>query len=188
MPGGGNSPEPWLLGSSEESALWAAQLGLPYAFADFINPRGVPIGAMYREAFVPGQRLSQPRTAVALWALAAETDEEAQYLATSYRVASDLLHRGRPGPVPPPEEAARYIQLREDGLIGSDPDRLTGTADRVRAELEATATAYGAEEVFIVTITHDHQARRRSYELLAAEFGLAPRQGAATSAPTTTLD
>ncbi len=76
-PGAPRSPEPWLLGSSPQSAIWAAQLGLPYAFADFINPGGAEIAATYRERFDAGVRLAAPRTTVAAWVICAETDEEA---------------------------------------------------------------------------------------------------------------
>src|ERR1700712_661285 len=74
------APEPWLLGSSEQSALWAGELGLRYAFADFINPRGAPIATTYRRSFVAGQRLAEPRLAVAVRALVAPTEEEAELL------------------------------------------------------------------------------------------------------------
>jgi luciferase family oxidoreductase group 1 len=185
LPGEPEAPEPWLLGSSEESAFWAGELGLPYSFADFINPRGPQIAEMYREAFVPGRRLERPRLAIGVRALVAESDQEARRLASSWRMAFDLLRRGRPGPVPPPEKAERYLELHAEQLLpgAGDPDRLTGTPDKVRAEIEQTAAAYGAEEAIVVTIAHDHDARRRSYELLAAEFGLEPRQPAASVEP-----
>src|SRR5438445_9327911 len=85
LPGLPALPEPWLLGSSPQSAIWAGQLGLPYAFADFINPGGAEIAALYRERFTPERTLTTARTAVAAWVLCAPSDEEAQYLATSSR-------------------------------------------------------------------------------------------------------
>jgi luciferase family oxidoreductase group 1 len=185
LPGEPEAPEPWLLGSSEQSAFWAGELGLPYSFADFINPRGAQIAEMYREAFQPGVRLDAPRLTIGVRALVAETEEEARRLATSWRMAFDLLRRGRPGAVPSPEKAARYLELDGDEAIGAarEPDRLTGTAAQVRAEIEATAEAYGAEEAIVVTITHGHTDRRRSYELLAEEFGLQPREPASPAEP-----
>lgn len=181
LAGGPEVAEPWLLGSSEQSAIWAGELGLPYAFADFINPRGAPFSVVYRENFAAGKRLAAPRMAVAVRAIVAETEEEAELLSTSWRMAFDLLRRGRPVAVPPPEKAARYLELHgeEREGAGTGPRRLTGTAARVRAEIEGVAAAYDAEEVIVVTITHDHEARRRSYELLAAEFGLEPAPSAA---------
>ena len=176
LPGSPEAPEPWLLGSSEQSAIWAAELGLPYAFADFINPRGTHFAELYRRDFTPGRRLAAPRLAVAVRAVVAETEEEALRLSTSWRMAFDLLRRGRLIPVPPPEKAARYLELHGDD--GPEPHggprRLVGTPDKVRSEIEDTAEAYGAEEAIVVSITHDHADRRRGYELLAAEFGLKP--------------
>jgi luciferase family oxidoreductase group 1 len=176
LPGEPESPEPWLLGSSEQSALWAGELGLRYAFADFINPRGAPIAETYRRGFVAGKRLAEPRLAVAVRAVVAETEEEAERLSASWRMAFDLLRRGRLVAVPAPEKAERYLELHAEEREGSDDRRrLTGTAPQVAAEIEEIAAAYGAEEAIVVTITHDHAARRRSYELLADEFGLATR-------------
>ena len=109
LPGRPETPEPWLLGSSPQSAVWAGELGLPYAFADFINPLGAEIAALYRRDFREGLRLEAPQTAVAVWAVAAETEEEAQRLASSTRMAFTMLRRGRLIPVPPPETALRFL-------------------------------------------------------------------------------
>ncbi len=180
LPGDPEVPEVWLLGSSEQSAIWAAELGLPYAFADFINPRGAPYAEAYRREFGAAVRLPEPRQAVAVRAVVAESEQEAERLATSWRMAFDLLRRGRLIPVPPPEKAERYFELHDYESEGSrKPRRLTGTADQVRSEIEEIAAEYGAEEVIVVTITYDHQARRRSYELLAEAFGLGAIRAAA---------
>src|SRR5690348_8103498 len=80
------SPEVSLLGSSPQSAVWAAELGLPYVFADFINPNGAALAAYYREHFRPSATLATPRTSVAVWALCAETDEEALRISSSARM------------------------------------------------------------------------------------------------------
>jgi luciferase family oxidoreductase group 1 len=177
LPGEPETPEPWLLGSSEQSALWAGEMGLRYAFADFINPRGAPIAETYRRGFVAGQRLGEPRLAVAVRALVAESEEEAERLSTSWRMAFDLLRRGRLISVPPPEKAQRYLELHDEEREGSGRRRLVGTPAQVRADIEETVAAYGADEVIVVTIAHDHEARRCSYELLAEEFGQAPKGG-----------
>jgi luciferase family oxidoreductase group 1 len=181
LPGLPALPDVWLLGSSPQSAIWAGELGLPYAFADFINPGGAEIAALYRERFTPARALKAQKTAVAAWVLCAPTDEEARHLATSSRMTLTLLRRGQLIPVPPPEKAVEF--LRREGKL--DPDRpsettlpgrrgIIGTPEKVRAEVEELASEYGAEEVIVVTITHDHAARRRSYELLAEAFGLEP--------------
>ncbi len=171
LPGDPEVPEPWLLGSSEQSAIWAGEMGLRYAFADFINPRGAEIAELYRERFVAGRRLQEPHLAVAVRGLAAESEEEAERLSASWRMAFDLLRSGRPVAVPPPEKALRYFELHGEAEEGGRR-RLTGTAAQVRADLEETVAAYGAAEAIVVTIAHDHDVRRRSYELLAAELGL----------------
>src|SRR3954470_15796600 len=110
LPGRPHIPEPWLLGSPPQSALWAAERGLPYAFADFINPGGADIARDYQARFADGVRGPRPHTLVAAWAICAETDEEAQRLAASSRMTLRLLRRGQLIPVPPPEKALRYLE------------------------------------------------------------------------------
>jgi luciferase family oxidoreductase group 1 len=177
LPGRPHAPEPWLLGSSEQSAIWAAELGLPYAFADFINPRGAAIARRYREQFVDSDRLASPLQAVGVWVLCADTAEEAEQLASSSRMAITLLRRGELIAVPTPETALRFLaeQPRSEGPAGGRR-MVLGEPQHVRSELERIAAEYGARELIIVTITHDHAMRRRSYELLAEAFELAPRE------------
>jgi luciferase family oxidoreductase group 1 len=173
LPGLPESPELWLLGSSPQSAIWAADLGLPYAFADFINSRdGADIARLYRERFEGSDRLPVPRTTVAVWAIAADTGEEAERLAYSSRMAMTMLRRGRLIPVPPVEKAERFLE--SEGLLDKPVGRrlVLGAPDTVRAGLEEVAAEYGAEEVVVVSITYDHAARVRSYELIADAFGL----------------
>jgi luciferase family oxidoreductase group 1 len=172
LPGRPEAPEPWLLGSSAQSAVWAAQLGLPYAFADFINRDGAAIATDYQRRFDPGVRLRAPRTAVATWALAAESEEEAWRLTASSRMAMTLLRRGRLIAIPPVEQALRYLASQGETVVGGSRRITAGTPDQVRAGLETIAQQYGADEVIVVTITFDHAARRRSYELLAEAFDL----------------
>jgi luciferase family oxidoreductase group 1 len=185
LPGRPQLPETWLLGSSEQSAIWAGELGLRYAFADFINPRGAHIADLYRQRFTRARDLPAPRLAVAVWALCAPTDEEAEYLASSSRMSFTKLRRGELIAVPPPEEATGFL-AREARLTpsGEIPGRrgVVGSPEKVRAGLEQVASDYGADEVIVVTITHDHGMRRRSYELLADAFALEPRALTATSA------
>jgi luciferase family oxidoreductase group 1 len=193
LPGRPEMPAAWLLGSSPQSAIWAAQLGLPYAFADFINPGGAEIAALYRQRFAPERHLQVPYTAVAVWVLCAPSDEEAQHLASSSRMTLTLLRRGQLIPVPPPEKALEF--LRREGALDGRPGSagssgqpgsaaggrrgITGSPDTVRAGLDEVRAQYGADEIIAVTITHDHQARKRSYELLAEVMALDPRALAA---------
>jgi luciferase family oxidoreductase group 1 len=184
LPGRPELPTPWLLGSSPQSAIWAGQLALPYAFADFINPEGAEIAAMYRERFEPTEESPVARTAVAAWVLCADTDEEARRLASSSRMSMMLLRRNQLIPVPPPERALEFLAREGKSVEGAIPGRraIIGSPDKVCAAVQELAVKYGAEEVIAVTITHDHRARRRSYELLAEAMGLEPRQLAAASA------
>jgi len=170
LPGRPESPEPWLLGSSPQSAIWAGQLGLPYAFADFINPDGAEIAQLYRERFVPSPTLDAPRLAVGVWAIAATSDEEAERLAASSRMAMAMLRLGRLIPVPPVETALHFLAQQD-----VKPHRrraILGAPATVRAGIEGVTREYAAEEAIVVTITYEHEARRRSYELIAEAFEL----------------
>lgn len=184
LPGRPERPEPWLLGSSPQSGIWAAELGLPYAFADFINPAGAESATRYRQSFVPSSWRTQSHVIVAVWVVCADTTEEAERLASSAAMAFTLLHRGELIPVPTVERALRFLEddpqrvQSRAGVLGFRPPRrrrIVGTPERVRAGIEQVVAEYGADEAMVVTITHNHEARRRSYELLAREFGLSSR-------------
>ena len=175
LPGRPEHPEPWLLGSSQQSAIWAAELALPYAFADFINSDGIGIASLYRERFAEHEHAAgaKPRTAVAVWTICAETEQEAKRLAASGRMAFTLLRRGELVAVPPPEEALEFLAGETPSHSGQQRAQrrtVVGAPEAVRAELEDVAAKYGADEVIAVNILYDHEARRRSYELLAGVF------------------
>jgi luciferase family oxidoreductase group 1 len=167
LPGGPERPEVWLLGSSPQSAIWAGELGLPYVFADFINPAGAEIAQLYRDRFVPSRRRETPFVGVAVSVVCAEDDDEAQRLASSARMAMTLLRQGRLIPVPPIERALAFF---EEHAPPSGRRAVVGAPATVRAGLEEVVAAYGADEAMVVTITYDHAARRRSYELVAGAF------------------
>jgi luciferase family oxidoreductase group 1 len=169
LPGLPEKPEPWLLGSSPQSAIWAGQLSLPYSFAHFINSDGAELAKIYRQRFEASEALPNPRQMVAVWALAADSDEEADRLSLSSKMAMAMLRRGQLIPVPPVDKAERFFQSHE---LPTGRRSITGSPDRVRAAIEEVAAEYEAEEIMVVTITHDHAARRRSYELIAREFDL----------------
>lgn len=178
LPGDPERPDPWLLGSSPQSGIWASELGLPYAFADFINPHGPEIAARYRQDFRPSPWRSRPELIVALWVLCAERDEEAERLASSGVMAFTLLRRGQLVRVPPVDKALQFIQ-EERGRTGSGPNllqsdrrRIVGSPAKVREGIEAAVKEYGADEAMIVTMTYEHEARCRSYELIARAFEL----------------
>ena len=174
LPGRPEVPEPWLLGTSPQSGIWASERGLPYAFADFIQPTGAPIVARYRERFKPSRWLSAPQAIAAAWVICAETDAEAERLAASSRMALTLLRRGKLIAVPPVDIALRFLETLgpQFAEAWSERRQILGSPAKVRAGIEALAYEYGVNEVMIVTITHEHEARRRSYELIAHTFGL----------------
>ncbi len=177
LPGRPETPQRWLLGSSPQSAIWAAQIGLSYAFADFINPHGAAIVADYRARHAAEHRDRAPTTAVAVWAICAESDEQAQYLAASSRMSMRMLRQGQLIEVPPPEQALEYLrrigQPLDSGFVDGRRG-IIGSPQTVGGRLLEVAAEYGAEELIVVTITHDHRARRRSYELIAQAVGLEP--------------
>lgn len=180
LPGKPDVPEPWLLGSSPQSGIWAAELGLPYAFADFISPNGSAIARRYREEFAPSSHGDRPRTIVAVWALCAESHEEAERLSASSRMMFTLLRRGELIAVPTPEKALAWLEadaVRQRGALplaghGAGRRWIVGSPAAVREGIERAVAEYQADEAMVVTITHDHAARVRSYELIAEAFGM----------------
>jgi luciferase family oxidoreductase group 1 len=185
MPGG---PEVWLLGSSMWSASAAAQLGLPYAFAHFIDPVPTRLAIEhYRSQFKAGNNgLSQPYTILALGALCADTEDEAERLISSARLFRRRIRRGELGVIPTPEEAMRELTdppaatgnlaASYPGEGGSEfPRYVIGTPDRVRDQLIDMASVLHADELMVVTVMHGHRERKYSYQLLAEAFALKPR-------------
>lgn len=171
LPTGGGAIEPWLLGSSMDSAAWAAEVGLPYCIADFINSDGGAQAELYLRHFRPSRWLAAPYLMVATWAIAAPTEAEAVRLSLPARMMFHHLVRGELIPVPSVETAERWAA--DHAEPGRARRSLLGTPAQVRAQIDDVAAAYGAQEMMLVNIMPDHAARRRSYELLAAEYGLA---------------
>jgi luciferase family oxidoreductase group 1 len=166
---GGGAIEPWLLGSSMDSAAWAAEVGLPYCIADFINSDGLPLAEHYKRNFRPSRWLSEPYLMLASWTIAAPTREEAHRQALPASMMFAHLIRGELIAVPSVETAEAWAADK------APPSRnrrtILGTPAEVRAELDAVAAEFGAQEMMLVNIMHDHAARRRSYELIAREYG-----------------
>ena len=168
LPAPPGSVPTYLLGSSPQSGIWAADRSLPYVFADFINPSGMAIAAQYRANFKPTEGAPRPYQIVAASVVCADTDDEAQYLAGSHRMLLELLRGGRPIPVPSPETARRHFQGRPDPHTLPVGRRLiVGSPATVRSAVEQLAADYHADEVMVLTTVYDPAARRRSYELLA---------------------
>jgi luciferase family oxidoreductase group 1 len=177
MPRGGGSPEIWLLGSGIHSAVYAAELGLPFSHAYFISTEGSEEAcAEYRARFKPSEACPRPRLSLGVAALAAETEEDAKRLAASRNLWVVRLLTGRPVPFPSPDEALgyRFSDQELKLLTGIEKRAIVGTAAQVQARLLALAELHGAEELVVVTITYDFASRLRSYELLAEAFELLP--------------
>ncbi|CAA9271233.1 MAG: Luciferase-like monooxygenase YhbW [uncultured Chloroflexi bacterium] len=173
--GGESGPELWLLGSSDQSAAYAAQFGFAFSFAHFINPHGsAQVITAYRDTFRPSTTLAAPRASLAVRALCAQTDAEARRLASSFLLGRLRMERGERGPLPSVEEALAYpyTALEQKRLETLLAGIVVGSPERVKAQLERMARAHGVDELVLVTIVHDPAARRRSYELLAEAFGL----------------
>ncbi|HET7233029.1 MAG TPA: LLM class flavin-dependent oxidoreductase [Longimicrobium sp.] len=170
VPEGVPLPPIWLLGSSGASARMAGQLGMGYAFASHFSPAPAsPPVREYRNAFEPGDAFPRPHAIVAVSAVVAETQEEAEYLATSMQLAWVRLQRGQFMPLPSPEEAAAYPYTEHDRAVIASYRNLqvVGTPGAVRERIDALVAETGADEVMVTTVVHSHEARMRSYELLA---------------------
>jgi luciferase family oxidoreductase group 1 len=166
------APEVWLLGSSDYSGALAAQLGLPFSFAHFINPRGgEEVTRLYRENFKPG-REANPRTMVCSFAICGEDDDDAERLAASIDLRRLHMALNIDAPVPTLDEAARHQYTREERqyVMGQRARAVIGGPQRCRRELDALAERYGADEIMVLTITGDYASRLRSYERLIGAF------------------
>jgi luciferase family oxidoreductase group 1 len=164
-------PELWMLGSSEDSAMFAALAGLPYNFAYFINPLIRPdIFDYYRERFKPGPNFEEPHTCLTVFSICADTEAEALELSRSRDLWFIRLLRGNPGPFPSIQEASDYEY--SDGELAALADnkqkRAVGTPDQVWEKLIALVEHFKLDELMIITITHDAEARRNSYKLIAS--------------------
>jgi len=175
MPAGDASPEVWLLGSSDYSGALAAELGLRFAFAHFINARGGDaVMRAYRAAFKPSAREPAARSLLCVFVICAETSAEAERLAAPIDLRRLHMALGIDAPVPSYAEAAahRYGE-RERAYVLAQRERLVlGDPDEVRRRLLDLAEQYAADELMIITITGDYASRLRSYELVASAFGL----------------
>jgi luciferase family oxidoreductase group 1 len=174
-PQSATAPDVWMLGSSDYGAQLAAHLGLPYAFAWFITDgQGAEQALqMYRETFRPNAQLDKPHATLCLWALAADTDEEAWHLFKSRARWRMDRNMGRIGPMLPPEQADRDYSVAEQmALDALKSNALVGSVSTVGAKLRSLADKLQLDELVIITWTHDPKAQLHSYELLAQEFNL----------------
>jgi luciferase family oxidoreductase group 1 len=174
QPEGSTAPEIWLLGSSDYSGLLAAQLGVRFSFAHFINAHGGDaVMRAYKERFQPG-RETQAHTLLCCFVICAPTDEEAERRARVVDLRRLEMGYNLDTPVPTLEQAlARSYTERELEYIRQQRARLVhGSPARCKERLLALADQYSADELMIITITGSYETRLESYELLAAEFAI----------------
>ena len=178
QPAGPTMPEIWILGSSDYGAQVAAYFGLPFCYAHFIGDGdgAAQIFGIYREGYRPSERHPAPHAAVCVWGMAADTEAEAARLFTSREMWRLRRDRDEFSALPSPEEVAAY---RYSAGELARVERLRarafyGTPDVVGAKLRTLAADCEVTEIAILTTLHDPDSRRRSYTLLANEFGLAP--------------
>lgn len=171
LPSGGGQVAPWLLGSSLDSAIWAAETGLPYCIADFINSDGLPQADIYKRNFKPSRWGDKPYLMVATWAIAADTRAAAEAHAAPARMMFAHLVRGELIPVPSVATALAWAEGK--ALPARNRRTILGSAAEVAGEIREVRDYYGADEIMLVNIMPDHAARVRSYELVASEFALA---------------
>jgi luciferase family oxidoreductase group 1 len=170
MPRAATVPEFWMLGSGGSSASYAAENGCGYSFAQFISGEdGAGLARQYRARFRPSPWRAEPAASVALGVICADTAAEAHRLASSLELWRRRIMRGMDRGIPSPDEALAEL---EEGWTPPPPGQdgarmIAGDPARVRAELHRVAERYAADELMIVTVTHDREARVRSYELVA---------------------
>ena len=166
-------PEVWLLGSSDYSGALAAELGLAFAFAHFINPRGGDaVARAYREMFKATETRPSAQVIVCTFAIVGETDDDAERLAASIDLRRLHMALNIDSPVPTLEEAARHRYSDEERryVLGQRARAVIGGPEKAKRELNALVEKYGADELMVLTITGDYDSRQRSYELLIDAF------------------
>ena len=173
-PTGPTTPELWMLGSSDYGAQLAAHYGLPYAFAHFITDGQGAEQALdlYRRLYRPSARHPEPKAVLCVWALAADTHEEAMHHFSSRERWKIDRNRGVLGPLPSPAEVAARPYMPAEQLEADKLRRtaLVGSGAQVAARLKALADTLEVSELAVITWAHDASAQRKSYELLAREF------------------
>jgi luciferase family oxidoreductase group 1 len=177
MPADVPLPPLYLLGSSGYSAQLAAHIGAGFSFAHHFSDFD-PVGPMtvYRQQFKPSETRHKPLAILAVHAVVADTDAEAERLATSVDLNFALRRQGRYQPIPSPEEAAAHIYSPTDrALIGQNRARLVvGSKATVLGHLEPIIKATQADELMVTTMIYDHEARKHSYALIAEAFDIKP--------------
>jgi len=175
MPDDTPLPPIWLLGSSDYSAELAAQVGMGYAFAHhFASYDAIAAMTNYRDRFKNTGWRETPYAILAVAVVAAETDAEAERLATSMDLNRLWRDRGQYRPLPSIEEAQAYPYTESDrAIIARNRTRLfVGSPATLMQKLEPMIAASKADELMVITAVYDHEARKKSYSLLADVFGI----------------
>ena len=171
VPGSGTEVPLWILGSSLFGAQLAAELGLPYGFASHFAPQMLDQAlSVYRSRFRPSAQLDRPYVLAGINVIAAPTDDEARYLATSQQMSFAGIFRGeRRLTQPPIDDIERYWTPQEkqqaSQMLGGS---VVGSPDTVRAGLRAFAERTDADELMVVSDVFDFGLRLRSFEMIAA--------------------
>lgn len=173
IPGEGLNVPIWLLGSSGYSAQLAGQLGLPFSFASHFSPENT-LGALrlYRQSFRPSDTLKEPYAMVGVNVIAAETDDKAQWLATSMQQQFLNLFRNTPSPLLPPiedmkEKVSEYEKMLLDSRLGSS---IIGSPSTIKNKLQQFLDETQADEMIVNAQIFDHFERLRSYEIVSEVF------------------
>lgn len=166
VPGGGLSVPIWILGSSTFGAQVAAALGLPFAFASHFAPALLDeASAIYRERFKPSEHLRQPYLMLGVNVVAADTDDEARFLASSGRQSFASLRAGRPLQLPPPSKEWERDPNEVPGVTPPTRVSFVGSAATVHEQMAAFIERTKADELVIVSHIYDHAARLHSYDI-----------------------
>ena len=172
-PGAGADIQLYILGSSLFGAQVAAHMGLPFAFASHFAPQMLDEALqIYRNLFRPSKMLDRPYAIVAMNVIAADSDEEAAYLATSIQQSFVALRTGNPRQMPPPVEG--YLETLPPGAVAALQDVLScsaiGSPKTVNAGIEAFAKRTNADEIIVAASIFDHEKRKRSLAITAGAF------------------
>ena len=181
MPDDTPLPPIWLLGSSDYSSELAAQVGMGFAFAHhFASYDAIEALTNYHQRFKPSGWRQTPHGILAVAVVAAETDAEAEKLATSMDLNRLRRDRGQYTPLPSVEEALAYPYTESDrAAIARNRTRLfVGSPATVMAKLQPMISGSQANELMIITAVYDHDTRKKSYSLLADAFGLGKQAAA----------
>jgi luciferase family oxidoreductase group 1 len=170
IPGEDTNVPLWILGSSLYGAQLAAMLGLPYAFASHFAPQALMQAvSLYRERFEPSAQLAEPYVMIGCNAIVADTEEEARRLFTTPQQQFTRMVRGTRGQLPPPvDDIESFWSPTEKERVSSMlACSFYGSPATIKAKLEPLIEATGADELMVAAAIWDHQARVRSFELLA---------------------